>query len=268
MTQEILNPEDQAYGKYIPNGPLSPTEVEMGKVIDLHGLLPGDLILVSAIEQQFVGHMIRQVQEKGGFLPEHARWEHAAMYIGQGVIIEATRKGVKRAMLSKFAKDHRIRVRRDGTLSIEERYQLVVHALTLSDTPYNFIDIVKLWRKSRFGFGNVAEKQSSRLGPQYPKSATICSQLYADCYVNVTSKVLGKLRDGISTPAALSATDTLADVKLQWLSIDTAGVVQTPMQPRKYRRVLAIVGAAVALACIVAGYRYMGFPWPHPFTWH
>lgn len=208
MAQIILKPEDQPTGKIVPSRPVSPIELSIGKVLGLSMLMPGDLILVRKVDSDFIGSMIRKVQERGGFPAEHARWEHAAVYIGKGKICEANRGGVKFAMLSKYAASHWIRVRRDVQLNMDRRHELVIHALTSTTLRYSFLDIFSLWKQARFGFGSV-EGGRKLLGPQYPRSATICSQLYADCYVHVTGKILGDLQDGISTPAALSATDTL-----------------------------------------------------------
>lgn len=201
--------------------------------------------------------MIGKVQEKGGFQSEHARWEHAAVYIGKGQICEANKRGVKCAMLSKYAASHWIRVRRDAGLTMDRRYELAIHALTSTTMKYNFLDIIALWKQSRFGFGSV-EGGRKLLGPQYQKSATICSQLYADCYVSVTGKILGNLEDGISTPAALSASNTLIDVNLTWQKIVSeegpADEVPTP-KPKKigWLKVAAFVLGTAAAGALIIG---------------
>lgn len=82
MSQIILKPDDSPQGNLVVQGPLSQKELALGKVIDLNQLLPGHIILVSTCQPGFIGRNIRKVQELGGYLPEHARWEHAALYVG------------------------------------------------------------------------------------------------------------------------------------------------------------------------------------------
>lgn len=219
MPQVILQPNDAPEGVHIFEGPLSQKELKFGKVLDLTQLLPGDLLLVCACEPGLVGRAIRQVQQRGGYLSEHAQWEHAAIYIGKGVICEATRGGVRRSMLSKYVGDHFIRVRRNLTLSIEQRYETAIHALAIQGFSYDFWEIFRLWKSARFGFGDSTKANVQRLGTQYPKRATICSQLYADCHTSVTKIVIGNLDGGETTPACLSTAPLLTDVRLRWLAI-------------------------------------------------
>ena len=58
-----------------------------------------------------------------------------------------------------------------------------------------------------------------RLEPAETEHPTICSQVYADAFGATTERfvVPGRTRD--ITPADLSATPTLADVRLGWLWI-------------------------------------------------
>ncbi|RSZ59826.1 hypothetical protein HF313_13925 [Massilia atriviolacea] len=219
MSQLILKPDDKAVGRFIVQGPLSQKELSLGKVIDLSRLLPGDLVLVSACHPGFVGRSIQKVQERGGYMREHAVWQHAALYIGKGVICEANRNGVRRDMLSKYVGDHHLRFRRNPHLTVPERYELAIHALASQGISYDFREIIRLWKAARFGFGNSTKANVQLLGKQYPKRATICSQLYADCHVSVTKTVIGNLDGGETTPACLSMTALLVDVPVTWLEI-------------------------------------------------
>ncbi len=152
-------------------------------------------------------------------MKEHARWHHAALYVGKGVICEASRIGVQRDMLSKYVGSHYLRFRRNPDLKIEERYELALHALASQGVSYNFREIFRLWKAARFGFGNSTKANVQMLGKQYPKQATICSQLYADCHVSVTKTVIGNLDGGETTPACLSMAKRLVDVPIGWLAI-------------------------------------------------
>ena len=221
MGQEILKIEDAPTGTFTPTGPLEPFELKLGKVIDLSKLCPGDLILVSSVKLTVVGGAIRKVQAQV-YQGEHARWEHAAIYIGKGFICEATRQGVAMATLSKYMVNHVIRARRDNTLSLQQQYEIAIHALTRQNATYSYLEIGKLWYKATFGLKKSAGQNMDKLGYYFPARATICSQLYGECYLEVANKLLNNLRDGTVTPAGLSSSKLLTDVKLNWLAIAVA----------------------------------------------
>jgi hypothetical protein len=122
-------------------------------------------------------------------------------------------------MLSKYVGDYHLRFRRNPGLTIEERYELVIQALAAQGFSYNFREIVRLWQNARFGFGDSTKANVQLLGKQYPKRATMCSQLYADCHVIVTKTVIGNLDGGETTPAFLSMAPLLVDVPVTWLAI-------------------------------------------------
>src|SRR5277367_1383409 len=92
-----------------PNRTIIPMEVDkrvrkFGYMPDEVNLLHGDLLLVSAIGWwHFGAHIIRYVQRRGGCAPNAAFWHHAAMYIGDGDVLEAVPFwGVRVSRLEKY----------------------------------------------------------------------------------------------------------------------------------------------------------------------
>jgi hypothetical protein len=217
MPQLILRPEDTPKGQAVVEGPLSERERSLGKVIDQSLLLPGDLILTSAVTPGLIAHNIRAVQRRGGYGEEHACWEHAAIYIGHGILCEATRRGVRREMLSNYVGTHNLRFRRDNSLTTDQRYELAIAALSFQDYSYGMLEVLRLFKAARWGFGNHVKANMKTSG--FPKRALICSELYADSYAKVTKRIVGNIAGGEVTPASLSADATLVDVPAQWLSI-------------------------------------------------
>lgn len=161
-----------------------------------------------------IGKAIRSVQTMGGYAHEDARWEHAAVYIGDGALCEANRKGVQIGSIFDYAADHLIRIRRNTSLTQDERWELVVNALKQQNYHYGFLSICSILWKARGGFYRSQGKPVS-----FPKSAVICSELYADAHVRVCGQALGNLRSGEVTPASLSIDTTLHDVPAQWVTI-------------------------------------------------
>lgn len=219
MPQIVLNPSTVGANAsnlavWKPDYPIPIRLRTWGYCPNFNDWLPGDLILVSAIKPGFIGKAIRSVQEKGGYAKDDARWEHAAVYIGSGALCEANRKGVSIGSIFDYADQHLIRVRRNDTLTQDQRWELAVNALKQQNYSYGFFSIVSIVWKARSGFWNGQGKPIS-----FPKSAVICSELYADAHVKVCGQALGNLRSGEVTPASLSMDHALIDVQTQWVKI-------------------------------------------------
>ena len=138
------------------------------------------------------------------------------MYIDKGVLCEATRKGVQRAMLADYFGTHLIRARRNFSLTKDKRWEVAVEALSLQGYSYGFKEIVHLFLRAKSGYWN---KAAGKARLPYPRRAVICSQLYAKSYATVTKHVIGNADGNESTPASLSAEQSLNDVRLYWLEI-------------------------------------------------
>lgn len=219
MTQIILDPnspKDSSVTNWTPDHPIPKHLREWGYCPDYINWLPGDLILVSAINPKLIGRSIRKVQEKGGYPTDHARWEHAAVHVGAGALCEANRNGVCIGSIYNYASDHLIRIRRNVSLSQDQRWNLVVHALMQKGNSYDFFSIIDIVLKANNGFWNY---QGTNIG--FPNAAVICSQLYATAHFLACEQVLGNRRSGEITPAALSLdTKYLQDVQTAWLKIN------------------------------------------------
>jgi len=214
MPQIVLGPTEPSQGTVLVSSPLSNEERRLQRVLDPTIPRPGDLVLASSIVPTFIPRQIRAVQMRGGYPVDDARWEHAAIFIGKGQIVEATRKGVHTTRLSRYFETHLLRFRRDERISLIEGYELAIEALTYQDYRYSFLEIFRLLLRARgAGFANKAKE-----GFNYPKQTLICSQLYADSYSAITGRVIGNHRARETTPASLSMSKQLQDVQLRWLT--------------------------------------------------
>ena len=211
---DYLNPESapMATAVWQPVDPVPRNVREWGYCPNFPAWLPGDLILVSALQPGFVQKAIRTVQSQG-YAMDHARWEHAAVYIGSGALCEATRKGVSVGMIYPYVGKHLLRVRRNQALTPDQRWVLAVNALKLQDHSYGFRAIVELlWSARSIGF-------RAHGVTVYGTRARICSELYADAHAKASGGVVvGNLNSGI-TPASLSIETKLTDIALEWVRI-------------------------------------------------
>jgi hypothetical protein len=106
-----------------------------------------------------------------------------------------------------------LRVRRDPSISREEGWRIAVLALTRLNTRYDFAKIMGLKSQSKEGFSWT--RPARKPDAEY----CICSELYSDAYTCVTGKALWNLVGQEVTPAFLSQTSMLEDVRISWQRI-------------------------------------------------
>jgi len=198
----IENPEDH------PDPPVQIPRVvrDFGYLPNTQLWRPGDLILVSSIKPGFISRSIIKVQ-RGIYSDEDALWHHAAVYIGDDIICEATGKGVNPKPIFPYIGNHKIRVRRDLALTIEDSYKIAIQALFRIKYKYSFGSIIRL----------LLQANKANIKPKdFSKASTICSQLYADAYGAVTGRTIDNRTDHPITPAGLSGYSGLIDVDVSW----------------------------------------------------
>lgn len=172
-------------------------------------MLPGDLLLSSATKPNLSARLIALAQKQGGFGEEHACWTHAAVYVGRHYVVEAVATGVRYGPMFAYVDGYRLRARRDPTLSMEQRYQIVIQALTRLGERYGFMAIPRL------AFGSIKGYWTQR--PSLERTpAVICSQVFADSYALVTNRFVVPGVPSDIKPSDLSATPVLEDVPLEW----------------------------------------------------
>ncbi len=162
-----------------------------------------------------IGNAIRFVQKQSGFAPEDAIWEHAAIYVGDGMIAETSRGGSRSSFLNKYVPTHQIRVRRAPNLNAVDGWRVAVQALIRLDFGYSYLsNAALLWNSRKLGKDGPLTKPTSM-----PKRARICSQLCAEAFMAATNRSISSNNEAV-TPASLSATHLLVDLNpLSWCPI-------------------------------------------------
>jgi uncharacterized protein YycO len=150
----------------------------------------------------------------GGYHPHHARWQHAAVYIGDYYICESTRWGVKSSTIFPYIGNYLIRVRGDRSLSSDDTWKIAIQALLRLKYKYSYSSIIQLLWQSKYSSWDQPDEPR-----RFSRRAVICSQLYADAYGSVTGKTLDNNVNLPITPAGLSCTSLLQDIKIHWLKI-------------------------------------------------
>jgi hypothetical protein len=216
--QIFLDPRNPTTtGRWSPPATIPPSLREFGRFPDVSKWLPGDLLLFSAINPGRISQSLIKGQERGGHAPEDARWHHAAVYLGDGInICEAVpRKGVRYTPIYQYIGGYLLRIRRDPTLTPDQRWQIAMQSLTRLGSSYGFRRILSLTRQSWQGYW----QPDNRLPLLVVVRTLICSQLFSDSYSMVTGRLLVQQPHGIVKPADLSFALQLTDVETTWLRI-------------------------------------------------
>ncbi len=182
---------------------------------DAETLWPGDVLLVTGTG--LTGRLIRGVQQHGGFHPEHARWTHAALYIGRGQIVEATPfGGVRVGQLAGMTFGRQLLVRRRPAtpyLPMENRYDIAIRALTGLRRGYSVGAIPLLaWQAWRRNLWDQDHRPDVR-------RVTICSTVVRNAYTKAIFTDLLPGLTGVPWPADLSLTPELTDMPIGWVRI-------------------------------------------------
>jgi hypothetical protein len=192
-----------------PVGALGKNVRTFGYVPSLFDLEPGDLVLTSRCEPDAVSTFIRTYQAED-FDEAFSRWTHAAIYVEDGVIVEAVRKGVIVNKLLNYIPSHRLLVRRHSSLDQSDRMKIALQACLRIGQTYemqavrSFIDIY------------LSRGRPTLL----PRRYRICSQIFIDALTYGPVKALSAVPfTGEATPAHLAACPDFTNVQLKWIKI-------------------------------------------------
>lgn len=212
----VLDPRrasGESAGEFYPRKSLPRHIRDFGYVPDESQILPGDLVLFSALEPSLVSRAIIKSQTVGGYNAADARWHHVACYLGDMRICEAQIwKGVRITELYDYVGEYLLRVRRDPSLSTDERWQLALQCVYELRKAYGFLALPRLWYQSKRGFWHHNIRQKSAI-------AMVCSDLYSKAYALTTGRLLVKGSLNITIPADLSSTPCLNDMPVSWRRI-------------------------------------------------
>jgi hypothetical protein len=178
-------------------------------------MLPGDAVLVAGQPPRVMGHHIQAVQ-KGlcGFAADDACWTHVAVYVGEGLLVEAVPfYGVRVSSIYSLVPGNLLLVRRDTSLDNEQRYRIAIQAATRLGRGYSVAQIPALAAGAAVGFWQP--ETGVRLS-----RALVCSTLYSDSYVAVVQRLLFPNRISELWPGHISATPNLSDVPVPWIGVN------------------------------------------------
>lgn len=183
---------------------------EFGHLPDFDLWRPGDALLFSSTRPGFMQRRIVRAQRRLGYAPEHARWHHAGIYLGDRYVCEAVPGGVRYRPVVEFVPDYLIRARRGRGLDGEQAFRVAMRAVMRLSKPYSH------WRAIRAWLGSWNSGSLSPLDYRVRGHAVVCSQLFHDAYMEATGRTLVDRVDTTVLPAELSACEGLEDVPSAW----------------------------------------------------
>lgn len=148
---------------------------------------PGDFGVVKT--DGIIGRLIR--------IGTASRWNHAFIYVGEGIIVEANPTGVAISPVTKYP---HIAWNQHDTLSKKVRDKIVESAYAEVGKPYAFLDIASLILRIlglRFIRPNVIWNKLSR------QNSWFCSELVSYCY-RTSGLTLVNKKDDLVTPGDLA----------------------------------------------------------------
>lgn len=213
-----LRPRDCREAGFVPDDD-APEITQIGQHIRAFGfypnyrlLLPGDFLLFQSDHANWISRRIVALQDDLGFGPSDAKWTHVAIYAGDRFICDAAPGGVRHRSLDSYVGTHTLRVRRVPNLPVEDRFRLVIAAMTRLGDKYSYFLGWKLLREYR-------RSLSKKLRYSLPGNrGVICSQLAAEAFLYTTRTALST-DTSLYSPAHISASGRLDEVRIGWLRL-------------------------------------------------
>jgi hypothetical protein len=200
-----------------PDGPLPVFMRKKGVFPDQDRMLIGDLVLVSPHAPKAHQTAIRSMQSKR-YDEAHAQWTHAAVYIGEGKLCEATTKGVVVSELNELFSDYSVRFRRFQSDDVGHRFKIAIGALREMTKPYDWSRI-KEFAKEVVQKVKTSPFKAERTSRPVERTAHICSALYCEAFHFSVGRFPVRSNVYPVSPADLSASNSISDVDLSWLRI-------------------------------------------------
>jgi hypothetical protein len=203
---------------------LSDAATKFGYVPDIERLVPGDLFLSS--RTTLVSKAIAAAQSQTA--PSSSEWTHAAVYLGDWMLIEAVPFGqVRKVHLRSYLPDHKMLFRRANAFDEMEDAELQIigteialeAALHVSNHRYAYFKALGIAHP----FFEWIDKRLNSIFPNRKDTEDICSSLYAKCVLEKAKIALideeALFASETITPAQLAETDKMHDIDIGWLEV-------------------------------------------------
>jgi hypothetical protein len=197
---------------------------DFGYYPDLSAWHPGDLVLTRSPAPDWVSKQIFEIQALG-YGEDAAMWTHAAVYLGDGLMLcEAqidppAACSVIIANVWNYIGTHHLLIKRSLHASSERRgWAIATAAATKLGSAYDVRFIVKLAADRLFVGDKVWLKDQTG---KTSSNALVCSTLYSTAHAYVTDVSITDKTNGLCVPAYLAVLGDphLSEVEFEWRKI-------------------------------------------------
>ena len=202
-----------SHEEYIPQGYPVPSN---NCLPNFSSWFPGDIILFCPKQPSPIQQLIETAQLKAVasiYASLHACWTHVAIYMGKGLICDATVSGgSSQYPVSNLLNEGSIRVRRLGAISDQERIDLANNAISQIGIPYSRL------KAFLAGIAPQAPAPIRQLLQQFPalENETFCSEFVNQRYIDVTNTSFRTQAIPCALPCSFSYTGLLTEVQIGW----------------------------------------------------
>lgn len=200
---------------------LHKSALAFGRLPDMSTWRLGDVVLMAPNgDSSRLGGAIREVQHRHGFGGSDSSWTHAALFVGNGEVVDVTSSArlsasrVKVEHMSLFVPRARLRLRSSPFLTDAQRSAIAERGRKMSTTAMSYSPW-KAFLLAVDAYGATEFRNSRKLLNQ-----VVCSDIVALAYDGILRRpVFGTAERPSILPATLSATDFLADSPVSWCAI-------------------------------------------------
>jgi hypothetical protein len=211
----IAAPTNLSAGEWIPPTAIPQALREFGHVPDWSAWHPGDLLLTQSPEPDRVSQQIQSTQALG-YLKEFAVWTHAAVYLGDGLMLCEAQFDLPKtcrviiAKVWEYIGTHHLMLKRSlHAQTVERGWAIAAAAASQLGADYDWKFVLKMAKDRAFLGDKVWLNDRSG---KVTAGALVCSSLYSTAHAYVTDVALSDKLNGLCTPAFLAG---LEDPHLQ-----------------------------------------------------
>jgi hypothetical protein len=222
----ITAPTNLTAGEWTPPTATPQALRQFGYVPDWASWHPGDLLLTQSPSPDGVSQQIQNTQALG-YAKEFAVWTHAAVYLGDGLMLcEAQIDPPKTcrvitAKVWEYIGSHHLMLKRSlHAETVERGWAIAAAAASQLGADYDVKFILKMAKDRAFLGDRVWLKDQSG---KITSGALVCSSLYSTAHAYVTDVALSDKLNGVCSPAFLAGLEAphLRNIDFPWKRIRT-----------------------------------------------
>ncbi len=226
VATSIPRPTHLSGGEWTPPTAIPQTLQQFGYVPDWASWHPGDLLLTQSPDPDGVSQQIQSTQALA-YLNEFAAWTHAAVYLGDGLMLCEAQIDLPKtcrviiAKVWEYIGSHHLMLKRSlHAQTVERGWAIAAAAASQLGADYDVKFILKMAKDRAFLGDKVWLKDQTG---KITSGQLVCSSLYSTAHAYVTDVPLSDKLNGVCSPAFLAGLEAphLRKIDFPWKKIRT-----------------------------------------------